>query len=183
MAEKDTPRIGTSAAPDQSRSSEGPRLPFCGDLAMRIGQDGTWYYQGSPIGRMPMVKLFASVLRREADGHYWLVTPFERGRIVVDDAPFVAVEVERQGEGPLQQLRFRTNLDEWVSLSDSHPLRMDQGPLAGEPRPYVLVRPGLEALIARSVFYQLVEWAVPDEPGNELGLWSGGQFYSLGTLT
>ena len=182
MREKDTPRIGTSAAPDQSRSSEGPRLPFCGDLAMRIGRDGTWYYQGSPIGRPAMVKLFASVLRREADGHYWLVTPFERGRIVVDDAPFVAVEAERLGEGRAQSLRFRTNLDEWVTLDGDHPLRMAEGTQAGEPRPYVLIRPGLEALIARSVFYHLVEWAVPDESGEQLGLWSAGRFYALGSL-
>ena len=87
----------------------------CGDFAMRIALDGTWYYQGSPIGRLPLVKLFASVLRRAPDGRYWLVTPAEQGVIEVEDVPFVAVELSCEGSGPSQQLRLRTNLDEWVS--------------------------------------------------------------------
>jgi hypothetical protein len=130
------------------------------------------------------VKLFASVLRREADGTFWLVTPAERGRIVVDDAPFVAVECEARGAGRDQVLAFRTNLDEWVEAGPERPLRVVEGPSesGGEPSPYVLVRPGLEALIARPVYYQLAELAVPDpKAARSLGLWSQGHFFRLGS--
>lgn len=148
---------------------------------MRIAADGTWYYQNSPINRLPLVKLFASVLRREDDGRYWLVTPVERGLIAVDDAPFVAVDCQAEGTGEQQVLRFRTNLDHEVAAGPEHPLRIEQDPESGEPRPYVLVRDRLEALINRPVFYRLVELAVPDrEDPDCLGLWSGGVFYPLG---
>ena len=176
------PAPGAKAPP-----AKGPSLPFCGDFAIRIARDGTWFYQGTPIGRKPLVKLFASVLRREADGDYWLVTPYERGRIVVDDAPFVAVECDVEGGGEAQRLVFRTNIDELVTAGPEHPIRVVERPAAegrpAEPSPYVLVRPGLEALIARPVFYQLVERAVPDptDPA-ALGLWSGGCFFRLGSL-
>lgn len=178
---------GRTNSPDAAPDRAGPSLPFCGDFAMRIARDGTWFYQGTPIGRKPLVKLFASVLRREADGDYWLVTPYERGRIVVEDAPFVAVECDVEGSGEAQRLVFRTNLDELVEAGPAHPIRVVERPAAGgrpaEPSPYVLVRPGLEALIARPVFYQLVERAVPDpaDPA-ALGLWSGGRFFRLGRL-
>ncbi|HEX6441285.1 MAG TPA: DUF1285 domain-containing protein, partial [Stellaceae bacterium] len=92
---------------------------------MRIARDGTWYYRGSPINRIPLVKLFASVLRRETDGSYWLLTPAERGRVTVEDAPFIAVAVEVQGTGRAQQLIFRTNLDEIVTAGPEHPLRVE----------------------------------------------------------
>lgn len=179
--EPHTKNIGRPQDNNQ-KGRESARLPFCGDFDIRIGRDGTWYYQGSPIGRKPLVKLFASVLRREADGSYWLVTPYERGRILVDDAPFVAVECDIEGEGRAQRLVFRTNLDERVTADAEHPLRVAEKE-GGEPSPYVLVRPGLEALIARSVYYQLVERAVtaPDSP-QTLGLWSGGRFFPLGRL-
>lgn len=146
---------------------------------MRIDAEGTWYYRGSPIRRQELVKLFATVLRREADGSYWLVTPAERGRIEVEDAPFVAVDCEARGEGRQQQLDFTTNLDQRVTAGPEHPLRVGAGD--GEPRPYLLVRPGLEALIARPVFYRLAEMAVasPEDP-EALGLWSGGRFFPLG---
>ncbi len=173
---------GTDTKP---AGGEGPRLPFCGDFQIRIARDGTWFYQGTPIGRKPLVKLFASVLRREADGDYWLVTPFERGRIKVDDAPFVAVECDVEGDGRSQRLVFRTNLDETVTAGPAHPLRVVETPAhdgrPAEPSPYVLVRPGLEALISRPVFYQLVEQAVPDPADPRvLGLWSDGRFFRLG---
>jgi len=185
MTAADQKNLGTPGPADQETAEKaagtGPRLPFCGDFAIRIGRDGTWYYQGTPIGRKPLVKLFASVLRREADGTYWLVTPAERGRIVVDDAPFVAVECEPKGRGREQVLAFRTNLDEWVEAGPERPLRVAES--AGEPSPYVLVRPGLEALIARPVYYQLAELAVPDpEDPQALGLWSKGRFFRLGSL-
>jgi hypothetical protein len=178
---------GAAAAGAKPPPGKGPSLPFCGDFAIRIARDGTWFYQGTPIGRKPLVKLFASVLRREADGDYWLVTPFERGRIVVEDAPFVAVECDVEGSGEGQRLVFRTNIDELVTAGPEHPVRVAERPAAAgrpaEPSPYVLVRPGLEALIARPVFYQLVERAVPDpaDPA-ALGLWSAGRFFRLGRL-
>ncbi|MBC6416232.1 MAG: DUF1285 domain-containing protein [Rhodospirillales bacterium] len=148
---------------------------------MRIGADGTWYYRNSPINRLSLVKLFASALRREADGRYWLVTPVERGLIAVEDAPFVAVDCTASGNGQDQSLRFRTNLDEEVTAGAEHPIRVVENAESAEPRPYLLVRPGLEALIARSVFYRLAALAVPapDDP-EILGLWSGGQFFTLG---
>lgn len=183
MTAADPKNVGTPGRAGQTPADGQPAtkpLPFCGDFDIRIGRDGTWYYQGTPIGRKPLVKLFASVLRREADGTYWLVTPAERGRIIVDDAPFVAVECEARGAGEAQVLAFRTNIDEWVEAGPERPLRVAES--AGEPSPYVLVRPGLEALIARTVYYQLAELAVPD-PGDPkaLGLWSKGEFFRLGS--
>jgi hypothetical protein len=166
-----------------TRTPGRPRQPPVdhGDLDMRIARDGTWFYRGTPINRLPLVKLFATVLRRDADGGYSLVTPVERGRVMVEDAPFVAVAVERQGEGREQQLIFRTNLDETVTAGPNHPIRVETA-ANGEPTPYVLVRPGLEALLARPVFYELVDYAdAAREPGAaEFGVWSGGVFFSLG---
>ena len=151
-----------------------PRL--LGDLDMRIAADGSWLYQGTPIGRMPLVKLFASVLRREDDGQYWLVTPAERGRVLVEDAPFTAVEVTCSGRGAGQSLIFRTNLDENVALDEAHPLQC-RG--TGEaPRPYILVRDRLEARILRSVYYHLVE--LGEQQGDRFGVWSSGRFFPMG---
>ena len=158
---------------------------LCGDLDMRIARDGTWFYHGSPIGRKPLVKLFASVLGRDDDGAYWLTTPAERGRIDVDDAPFVAVEVDAVGDGRAQSLRFRTNLDDMVTSDADHPIRVSHNVETGEPSPYVLVRDRLEALIARSVYYQLVDLGVEEATdGVRLyGVWSEGCFFPLGTTT
>ncbi|MBV8888500.1 MAG: DUF1285 domain-containing protein [Alphaproteobacteria bacterium] len=148
---------------------------------MRIARDGTWFYRGSPIGRLPLVKLFASVLRREADGTYWLVTPAERGRVSVDDVPFLAVALAVEGEGRLQRLIFRTNLDEIVTAGPQHPLRVDTA-ASGEPAPYILVRPGLEARLSRPVFYDLVELGAAETSAGEsrFGVWSEGRFFELG---
>jgi hypothetical protein len=172
----------TSPAPDLSaaRLDEG-----CGEFGIRIGRDGTWYYHDSPIRRLPLAKLFASVLRRETDGSYWLVTPVERGRIVVDDVPFVAVELETSGEGPDQVLGFRTNLDDRVELDADHPLRVETDPATGEPRPYVIVRAGLEARLARSVFYHVVALGIeePIDGVPTFGVWSKRQFFPLGPST
>ena len=152
-------------------------------LDMRIARDGTWHYRGSPINRMPLVKLFASVLRREDDGSYWLVTPAERGRVEVEDAPFIAVEVDREGEGNAQNLIFRTNLDEIVTAGPDHPLRVETA-ADGTPAPYILVRSGLEARLARPVFYEVVDLGeeVADNEETRLGVWSGGTFFDLGSL-
>jgi hypothetical protein len=152
-----------------------------GDLDMRIARDGTWSYRGSPIGRLPLVKLFASVLRREADGRYWLVTPAERGRIAVEDVPFLAVALTVEGEGRNQQLTFRTNLDEFVTAGADNPLRVETA-ADGEPAPYILVRDGLEARLARPVFYDLVELGGEERVGDtiQFGVWSQGMFFRLG---
>ena len=159
-------------------------LPRCGDFDMRIARDGTWFYRGSPINRKPLVKLFSSVLRRAETGEYWLVTPVERGRIQVDDAPFTAVEVTASGSGADQELTFRTNLDDFVIADCDHPIRVSYHREGGEPSPYVLVRPGLEALILRPVFYHLVDLGeVRSVDGlDQLGVWSRGQFFVLGQL-
>jgi hypothetical protein len=156
-------------------------LAELGDLDMRIARDGTWYYRGSPINRIPLVKLFASVLRREDDGSYWLVTPAERGRVTVEDAPFIAVEVDMQGQGRDQRLIFRTNLDEIVTAGPDRPLRVETA-ADGTPAPYILVRPGLEARLARPVFYELAELGQEEEIVGErlFGVWSSGMFFSLG---
>jgi uncharacterized protein len=156
-------------------------LAELGDLDMRIARDGTWYYRGSPINRIPLVKLFASVLRREDDGSYWLVTPAERGRVTVEDAPFIAVEVDMQGQGRDQRLIFRTNLDEIVTAGPDRPLRVETA-ADGTPAPYILVRPGLEARLARPVFYELAELGQEEEIVGErlFGVWSGGLFFPLG---
>jgi len=152
-----------------------------GDLDMRIARDGTWFYRGSPIGRPALVKLFASVLRRESDGRYWLVTPVERGRIEVEDVPFLAVALSVEGRGREQRLIFRTNLDDIVTAGPDNPLRVETA-ASGEPAPYILIRDQLEAKIARPVFYDLVELATeePFEQTNQFGVWSRGRFYRLG---
>src|SRR5580704_3344618 len=133
-----TQNAGSGNSSPAMTASTGRRPPIdCGDLDMRIARDGTWFYRGSPLGRLPLVKLFASVLRREADGRYWLVTPAERGRVTVDDAPFVAVELTAEGQGREQNLIFRTNLDEIVTAGLEHPLRVETA-ADGEPRPYIV---------------------------------------------
>ena len=153
----------------------------CGDLDMRIARDGTWFYRGSPILRPALVKLFASVLRREADGGYWLVTPAERGRIEVEDVPFVAVALSAAGQGPDQQITLRTNLDEIVTAGRDHPLRVETA-ADGAPAPYILVRDGIEARLLRPVFYDLVELGRDEEIAGirQYGVWSGGVFFRLG---
>jgi len=153
-------------------------------LGLRIMQDGTWLYFDSPIERKELVKLFASVLRREADGSYWLVTPVERGRIEVDDVPFVAVELERAGTGRRQQVRLRTNLDEWLTLGPDHRLRLvrqaGQAAEAGQV-PYVEVRAGLDARLARPVYYELVDLGEErrEHGRRHFGVWSDGCFFAL----
>ena len=161
----------------------------CGDFAMRIARDGTWFYRGSPIGRKELVCLFASVLKRDPDGAYVLETPVERGRIEVEDAPFVAVEMFWRdcadpfaaNPVPRRCLTFRTNLDEMVTADADHPIRVAIDPKSREPRPYISVRPGLEARINRAVFYELVALAQPETVDGRqvLGVWSEGVFFPI----
>lgn len=167
--------------PGRPRPRPEPR-----NFEMRIDRNGAWYHQGSPINRKELVCLFASVLRREADGSYWLETPVERGRIEVEDAPFVAVEMCWKdcdcGDGrPRQCLTFRTNLDEIVTADAEHPIRIHLCPKTREPRPYIMVRPGLEAKISRAVFYELVALGQTEMvDGREmLGVWSEGVFFPI----
>ena len=155
---------------------------FCGDIDMRIARDGTWFYMGTPIGRKPMVKLFSTVIRYDEDGKYYLVTPVEKIGIMVDDAPFVAVEANAFDEGEAQTIVFRTNVDDEVIAGPDNPIRVEIDPETLEPAPYVMVRDGLEALIARSVFYQLVDMGIERQEDGEtvLGIWSSGQFFTIG---
>jgi hypothetical protein len=181
-SDMDRSRVENTAEISASRAlpSLPPLTAICGDFPLRIARDGTWFYHGSPIGRKPLVKLFASVLRRQESGEFWLVTPAERGRIVVDDAPFVAVLCDVERSGAEQRLVFTTNLDEVVTADDAHPIRV--AGTIDAPAPYVTVRPGLEARIARSVYYQLAElgteWTGADGV-TRFGVWSAGRFFAL----
>lgn len=155
-------------------------MPSAEDEAypIRIARDGTWYHEGAPIRRTELVRLFSTVLRRDEAGDYWLVTPAERGRIEVEDAPFVAVEATSEGAGRDRRLALRLNTDDYVIAGPENMLRIESA-ADGAPRPYVHVRRGLEALIARPVFYELVELALA-EAGEPLGLWSDGAFFPFG---
>lgn len=153
----------------------------CGHFDIRIDLDGTWYYHGSPITRKPLVKLFSTVLIRDEAGRYWLETPVEKGRIDVDDAPFTAVAVTVAGAGRDQTLTFRTNVDDMVTADAAHPIRVAAGAVPGGPRPYLHVRDGLEALITRSVYYELAELVTPGDGTSRgaWGVWSCGTFFRL----
>lgn len=179
------PGVGMTGPGPGETPSVANQIPegICGDFNMRIARDGTWFYRGSPIGRIALVKLFATVLHRKPDGSYWLTTPVESGVIEVEDAPFVAVELFREGQGRDQTLKVRTNIDEIVTLDDAHSLRVAEN-AEGEPRPYIFVRRGLEARLSRPVFYELVEIAEPDPSAPDcLGVWSAGKFSRLGKFS
>jgi hypothetical protein len=151
--------------------------PYCGEIDMRIAADGTWHYRGSPISREALVRLFASILRREADGRHVLVTPVERVGIAVDDAPFVAVEVAAAGEGASRTLTFRTNVGDIVAAGPEYPLRFAIEPATGGLKPYLHVRGGLEALATRALALELV--AIADQKDGASGLWSSGEFFAF----
>ena len=176
---------------DHHSPAEQPR-----DIDMRIARDSTWFYHGSAIRRKPLVRLFSTVLRREDDGDYYLVTPVEKVRIQVDDAPFTAVELTVEGEGESQSLSFRTNVDDHVTLDQAHPMHVVINPETGEPAPYIRVRDNLDALIVRSVYYDLVDLGV-EKPGrlddrdsvngestggNVIGVWSESEYFELGRI-
>ncbi|MFL6858730.1 MAG: DUF1285 domain-containing protein [Allosphingosinicella sp.] len=169
---------------DIARLSAEKKLPpveqwnptHCGDSDMRIARDGTWFHQGSPIGRPAMVRLFSTILRREPDGRHVLVTPVEKLDIEVEDAPFVAVELRSEGEGPRRSLAFRLNVGDIVVAGPDHPLRFAEA--TEGPHPYLHVRGGLEALVARPVYYELAEIALA-EGAAPPGVWSGGTFFPL----
>lgn len=165
----------------KSASKKGPppvhlwNPPFCGDLDMVIKRDGTWFYNGTPIGRAPLVRLFSSILKREGDD-YFLVTPVEKVGIQVEDAPFVAVDFTSVGAAAEQQITFTTHVGDDILAGPENPIRVERAP-GGEPSPYVHVRAGLDALIDRKSFYRLVELGV--EEGDWFGVWSGGTFFPI----
>ena len=151
----------------------------CGEIDIRIRKDGLWFHEGTPIGREALVRLFSTVLRKDDDGVY-LVTPVEKLKITVEDAPFIAVRVDRDGEA----LRFTTNVGDEVEAGPDNPIRVEMDEETGEPRPYLHVRRGLEALIARPVFYELVEMAQErDMPeGRRMAVGSNGAWFAVGPL-
>lgn len=169
---------------DIARLVEAKKLPpveqwepsHCGHSGMRIARDGTWFHEGSPIGRPAMVRLFSTILRREPDGRHVLVTPVEKLDIEVDDAPFVAVELKSEGESERRSLAFRLNTGDLVVASADHPLRFEGGPEG--PHPYLNVRGGLDALVARPVYYELANLALA-EGAEPPGLWSEGVFFAM----
>jgi len=166
---------------DIARLAEERRLPpvekwnptHCGDSQMRIARDGTWFHEGSPIGRPAMVRLFSTILRREPDGRFVLVTPVEKLDIEVEDAPFVAVELRSEGAGAARNLAFRLNTGDLVVAGPAHRLRFEAG-----PHPYLEVRGGLDALVARPVYYELAEIALAEDESPP-GVWSQGAFFAL----
>jgi hypothetical protein len=177
------------AVPDGACATWRRAQAECGDLPFLIRRDGTWMYRGSKIARKELVCLFASVLHRAEDGTFWLETPVERGRIEVEDAPFVAVELDWTGQGCQQVLSFRTNVDQIVTACPDHPIRISHDLLTCEPTPYITVRPGagrlaVEARIARAVYYELVALGELRLMGGRrmLGVWSCGSFFPLGEL-
>lgn len=155
-----------------------------GEIDIRIARDGSWTYLGSPIGRQRMVRLFSTILRRDEDDAFYLVTPAEKLRIQVEDAPFLAVEMAVEDAGETQRLVFRTNVNDVVTADAQHPIRVTVDPATAEPAPYVTVRGRLQALIARSVFYDLVDLAVPETTaeGEMLVVRSAGCRFVLGPM-
>ena len=184
--------LSRASLADIARAVAEKRLPpvdnwnptHCGDSDMRIAADGTWFHTGTPIGRPALVKLFSTILRREADGGYVLVTPVEKLSIAVEDAPFLAVEATSEGEGDKRTLAFRLLTDDIIVAGPDNPLRVETAP-DGTPRPYLHVRGPrdrpLEALVNRAVFYQLADMALSEQEksGGRLGLWSGGRFFAF----
>ena len=178
------PDLATLSLAEIARLAQERRLPpverwnptHCGDSEMRIARDGTWFHQGSPIGREAMVRLFSTILRREPDGSYVLVTPVEKLDIAVEDAPFVAVEMKASGEGREASLAFRLNTGDLVTASAEHPLRFETR--EDGPRPYLHVRGGLDAVVARAVYYDLAQRAIDGEDVPP-GIWSEGTFFAI----
>ena len=180
---------GLTAAAKTAANAEGARKglppvhlwspPFCGDLDIRIASDGTWFYMGTPIGRPALVRLFSTILKREGDKHF-LVTPVEKVGIRVDDAPFMAVEMQNDGEGQHRVLRFRTNVDDWVTCDAAHRLRFEQAKDGGLT-PYLHVRADLWAKVTRALYYDLVDMGeermVDGQP--MFGVESSGEFFAM----
>ncbi|WP_370283879.1 DUF1285 domain-containing protein [Pseudooceanicola sp.] len=186
--QKDVKPTAESIAASVRAASKGRGLPPIHqwnperetDANMRIARDGTWFHEGTPINRPELVRLFSTILRKDDDG-YFLITPVEKARVEVEDAPFVAVDLDVEGEGEDQRLTFLTNVGDRATAGPDHPIRVERDPGTGEPAPYVLVRDKLEALIDRKSFYRLVETGSEQERDGTrwFGLWSGGAFFPV----
>jgi len=187
MSEGPVPKALQAVAETAKTQAPGRGLPpvhlwnpaHSGEIDIVIRRDGSWWHEGAKINREPLVRLFSTVLRKDPDG-IWLVTPVEKMKIRVEDAPFVAVRVDRRGDA----LVFTTNVGDEVEAGPENRLRVETDAASGEPRPYVHIRRGLEALVARSVFYELVEMAAEQETpqGPGLGVESNGEWFSLGLV-
>jgi hypothetical protein len=167
--------VAEAGKPAQARPVERWNPPYCGEIDIRIAADGAWYYRGSAITREALVRLFASILRREADGSHVLVTPVEKVGITVEDAPFLAVEVAVEGRGAGRVMTFRTNVGDIVAAGPEHPLRFAVERGTQGLKPYLLVRGGLEALATRALALELA--GIAEETDGVTGLWSGGSFF------
>lgn len=175
--------LAKSAGSAASERRKGPppvhlwNPEYCGELDIRIKRDGTWFYLGTPIGREPLVRLFGTILRKDEDGETYLVTPVEKIRITVEDAPFIGVDVDAVGEGDAQTLEVETNHGDRVAVGPDNPLRLEFDPNTGEPAPYILVRGRLEARLDRKSFFRLADRAVQYQGRH--GVWSRGAFFAL----
>ena len=169
---------------DDRRPVERWNPEHCGEIDIIIKSDGSWWHEGTRITRKPLVKLFASVLRKDEDGLTYLVTPAEKLTITVERAHFIAVRLDAKGQGRDQRLFFTTNMDDMIEVSEETPLRIETDSETAEPDPYVGVWGRLEASLSRPVFYELVDLAVEREmpDGTQLGVWAGGAFYPLGPV-
>ena len=175
----------------QTEAGSGPdaKLPpvhlwepdHCGDIGMEIRRDGSWWHQGTRISREKLVRLFSTILRKDPDGVY-LVTPYEKVIVRVEDAPFMIVRLDRSGDGREQTLIATTNVGDVFTIDETHPLRVEIDPVSKEPRPYAMVRNGLEGRIARAPFYEMVDWSESTEGSGELFIWSGGARFTLGEI-
>ena len=177
--------LGEIQSKEATSAAKKPWNPqHCGDIDIRIATDGTWYHEGRPFQRASLVSLFASVLRREADGEYYLLTPAEKMRIQVDDAPFVVTQMEHIIEQGHPTLLFTTNLDEQVIADAAHPIRVEFDPVTAEPRPYIHCRDNLDALINRNVYMALVNIGTlfQQDDGTHLGVSSQGVRFDLGSV-
>ncbi len=156
--------------------------PYCGEMDMVIKTDGSWWHEGTRITRQPLIELFASILRKDADGRTYLVTPVEKIGIQVERAHFQAIRVDKEGEGDVQNLYFTTDMGDVVLAGPNNPVRVETNPDTMEPDPYVTVRGRLEAAMTRPVFYEMVEYGIERDVGNgpQLGVISQGAFFPLG---
>ena len=172
------------SATNEKREKDKDGRFICGELNIKIDKEGRWHYNNSPIGRKALIKLFSSVIEKDKNDIYWLVTPAEKGQILVEDVPFMAVECEVNGSGEKQVLNFRTNIDDYVKAGGENPLFFRVDSDTDEPKPYILVRKNLEAKLTRSVFYQVVDLGVQELIKGErmFGVWSKTKFFVIGKV-
>jgi hypothetical protein len=184
MAKPDPNTLAAQIADKKLPPVEQWNPPLSGTMDLRIARDGTWHHDGRPIRRASLVRLFSTILRRDDDGDYYLLTPLEKWRIQVEDAPFLAVSLELDGSGSEQIIRFETNVGDHIEAGPEHAIDVEYTEPDGEPAPYIHVRGRLRALLTRALFLELAELAEVGELADEpcYGVWSGGVFFRLGPL-